>query len=178
MEGAGWCARPYLEVYYVRNWTIKSGLCGAALLLATATPALAQGTVGAGLSFLHDDGATASGIMIDYSTAKAATDKATLGLAGDFGLNHFAGATITSYLGGVRVNIPGNEKVKPFAQFLVGAEHCCGGTGTALQPGAGVDVVVSPTLNFRAQIDFRSVRDNGETFNEQRFTFGVSMPLR
>jgi hypothetical protein len=161
----------------VRNWKMNTVVCGAALMLATAVPAFAQGTVGAGLSFLHDDGDTATGVTVDYSTAKPATDKATWGLVGDFGLNHFNGGTVTSYLGGVRVVIPGSAKVKPFAQFVIGAEHCCGVTDLAYQPGAGVDVVISPTLNFRAQVDFRSVRDNGDTFNEQRYTFGVSMPV-
>lgn len=161
----------------MRIGNVKSVVCGAALLLATAVPAFAQGTLGAGLSFLHDDGATATGITVDYSNVKAAADKATVGFVGDFGLNHFDGATVTSYMGGVRVGIPGNAKVHPFAQFVLGAEHCCGDSNFALQPGVGVDIPINPTLNFRAQIDFRTVRVDGASFNEQRYTFGVSVPV-
>jgi hypothetical protein len=156
---------------------MKNVLFGGAFLLATAAPAFAQGTVGAGLSFLHDDGATATGITIDYSNVKPSTDKATVGFVGDFGLNHFDGATVTSYLGGVRVGIPGSARVHPFAQFVLGAEHCCGDSNFAFQPGVGVDIPINPTLNFRAQIDFRTVRVDGTSFNEQRYTFGVSLPV-
>jgi opacity protein-like surface antigen len=137
----------------------------------------AQGTVGAGLSFLHDDGATATGFTIDYASVKPATDKATFGFVGDFGLNKFDGGTVTSYLGGVRVAIPGSAKVKPFAQFVLGAEHCCDSTNLTLQPGAGVDIAVSPTLSVRVQIDFRNVRFDGGSANEQRYTFGVAIPV-
>ena len=84
---------------------------------------------------------------------------------------------MTSYLGGVRVAIPGNANVHPFAQFVLGAEHCCSSTDFALQPGVGVDIPINPTLNFRAQIDFRTVRVDGASFNEQRYSFGVSMPV-
>jgi hypothetical protein len=166
-----------LEVRYVRIGSVKSVLIGSAFLLATAAPVFAQGTVGAGLSFLHDDGATATGFTIDYASVKPATDKATFGFVGDFGLNKFDGGTVTSYLGGVRVAIPGNAKVKPFAQFVIGAEHCCGSTDLAFQPGAGVDFAVSPTLDVRVQVDFRTVRADGDTFNAQRYTFGIAIPV-
>jgi hypothetical protein len=166
-----------LEVRDVRIGSVKNILFGSALLLATAAPVFAQGTVGAGLSFLHDDGATATGFTIDYASVKPATDKATFGFVGDFGLNKFDGGTVTSYLGGVRVAIPGNAKVKPFAQFVLGAEHAGGETDFALQPGAGVDFVVSPTLDVRVQIDFRNVRFDGGSVNGQRYTFGVAIPI-
>jgi hypothetical protein len=154
---------------------MKSALLGTVFLLATA-PAYAQGVVGAGISFLHD-GSTATGVTIDYSSVGAATDKPAFGFVGDFGLNHFDGATVTSYLGGVRVAIPGADKVKPFAQFLIGAEHCCDSTNLTIQPGVGVDIPINPTLNFRAQIDFRHVSFDGGSTNGQRYTFGVSLPV-
>jgi hypothetical protein len=161
----------------VRIGSVKNVLFGSALLLATAAPVFAQGTVGAGLSFLHGDGATATGFTIDYSSVTPATDKATFGFVGDFGLNKFEGATVTSYLGGVRVAIPGSAKVKPFAQFLIGAEHCCESTDLALQPGVGVDFAVSPSLDVRVQVDFRNVRYDGGSTNTQRYTFGVAIPV-
>ncbi|MEO8482417.1 MAG: hypothetical protein ABI634_09430 [Acidobacteriota bacterium] len=161
----------------MRIGKMKSVLCGAAFLLATAAPAFAQGTVGAGISFLHGTGDTAPGVTIDYSNVKPAVDRATVGFVGDFGLNRSNGVTLTSYQGGVRVGIPGNAKVHPFAQFVVGAEHCCSSTNFTLQPGVGVDIPINETLNFRAQIDFRTVRVDGASFNEQRYTFGVSLPV-
>lgn len=159
------------------NWKLKSVFVASALLLATAGSAHAQGTVGAGVSFLHSDGGTANGFTVDYSSVGGAKDKAAVGIVGDFGLSRDNGVTGTSYLGGVRVAIPGNEKVKPFAQFLLGAEHCCATTNFAWQPGAGVDIAINANLNVRAQVDFRRVRADGLDFNEQRYTFGVSVPL-
>lgn len=157
---------------------VMTGLfLGAALMAVSAVPAAAQGTVGVGLSFLHDDGATATGLMVDYSTAKPEAGKVAVGLVGDLGLNHFDGANVTSFLGGVRVAGMAGEKASVFGQFLIGAEHCCGSTDLAFQPGVGVDIPLTPTLNFRFQLDFRTVRFAGNNFNEQRYTFGVSLPI-
>ena len=89
----------------------------------------------------------------------------------------FDGATVTSYLGGIRVRGNLNDKIAPFGQFLVGAEHCCGSTETTFQPGVGIDFAINPTLNFRAQVDFRTVRYAEDDLNSQRYTFGISIPL-
>lgn len=146
---------------------------------STMTSSNDPAVVAAGISFLHDDATTAAGFAVDVAKDFMHNDRIGIGGVGDFGLNHFDGATVTSYMGGARVNflIP-DAKVKPFAQFLIGAEHCCGTTDFAQQLGGGVDIAINPKFNFRAQIDFwRHVKDDFGSFNEQRFWFGVSMPV-
>jgi hypothetical protein len=171
------------------------GVCATSAVMALlAVPAMAQSkpaasstmtsssdpvVVGAGISFLHDDGSTATGFAVDVAKDFMHNDRIAIGGVGDFGLNHFDGANVTSYLGGARVSfLLTNPKVKPFAQFLIGAEHCCGETDFATQLGGGVDIAINPKFNFRAQIDFwRHVNVTLGSFNEQRFVFGISMPV-
>jgi hypothetical protein len=45
-----------------------------------------------------------------------------------------------------------------------------------LQPGFGLDVVISRMLNFRGQIDFRSLGYT-PSYTEPRLWFGVSTSL-
>jgi hypothetical protein len=136
--------------------------------------------VAAGISFLHDSGGTAPGFAVDVAKSFVHNDRITIGGVGDFGLNHRDGLTLTSYAGGARVTflIP-DAKVRPFAQLLIGAEHCCGNTNFVWSPGGGVDIPFTPKLSFRAQIDFRHVSLGNDLggINEQRFWFGISMPI-
>ncbi len=161
----------------MRSLFIKSFLFGSAFLLAAAVPVAAQGTVGVGVSFLHDSSETAPGFTLDYSQPVVSNDGVSVAAVGDFGLNKFDGATATSYLGGVRVLGNVSEQVGVFGQFLLGAEHCCDSTEFAFQPGFGIDIAINPQVNFRAQVDFRTVRFEGENFNSQRYTFGISVPV-
>jgi hypothetical protein len=156
---------------------VKTILASSSLLLALAVPAAAQGQLGAGISFLRDTSETGAGVTVDYAYPIVPLTRGAIAVVGDFGLNKFDGATLTSYLGGIRVRGNLNDKVAPFGQFLVGAQHCCGETDTTIQPGVGIDFAINPTLNFRAQVDFRNVRFSGTSYNSQRYTFGISMPL-
>lgn len=156
---------------------VKTILASSSLLLALAVPAAAQGQLGAGISFLHDSSETAPGFTVDYAYPIVPLTRGAIAVVGDFGLNKFDGATATSYLGGIRVRGNLNDKIAPFGQFLVGAEHCCGSTDTTFQPGVGIDFAINPTLNFRAQVDFRTVRYPEDDLNSQRYTFGISIPL-
>ena len=166
----------YRRLHYVNIVNVKTALVSSALLLGLAVPAAAQGQLGAGISFL-DSSSTGAGVTVDYAYPIVPLTRGAVSVVGDFGLNRFDGATVTSYLAGLRVRGNLNSRVAPFGQFLVGAEHCCGSTETALQPGFGVDFAITPTLNFRAQVDFRTVRYEGDDSNDQRYTFGVSLPL-
>ena len=153
----------------------------SALLVATAAPAFAQDSIGAGVSFYDDDIETGVGFNVDYSKAFVGNDQVALAAVGEFGLNRFdeGDVTATSYLGGVRVQGALANRVLPFGQFLIGAEHCCDATNLALQPGFGVDIAIGPRVNLRAQVDFRNVRyedDINETY--QRYTVGISLPLQ
>jgi hypothetical protein len=152
---------------------------GTALLLASAIPAAAQGTLGVGVSFLHEEGFTATGFDVNYSGDISRMDKAAFGWVGDFSL-HRSGEfdeTVTIYQGGVRYTAMPNETVNVFGQFLLGGWHCCGFTDFVLTPGAGVTVAINPKWNVLAQIDFPLVQDEFDNFNETRFTIGVSTRL-
>jgi hypothetical protein len=174
----------------VRSRTVAKITILTALMFALAAPAAAQNRnkpgndaddkplFGVGLSFLHDAGATATGIAADIRLPDFnKSDNFGLGIVGDVGFNHFSGATILSIGGGVRATFkPMNQKLRPFIQVLIGIEHCCGETDLYFSPGGGIDFAINPNLNVRAQIDFRHV--NGPIgFNETRFWFGVSLPL-
>src|SRR5688572_7421837 len=159
----------YRRLHYVNIVNVKTVLVSSALLLGLAVPAAAQGQLGAGISFL-DSSSTGAGVTVDYAYPIVPLTQGAVSVVGDFGLNKFDGATVTSYLAGLRVRANLNSRVAPFGQFLVGVERCCDSTETALQPGVGVDFAINPTLNFRAQVDFRTVRAEGESFNSQRYT--------
>jgi hypothetical protein len=156
---------------------VKTVLGTSALLLALATPAVAQGQLGAGLSFIDGEGGTGTGVTIDYAHPIVPLTQGTIAVVGDFGLNRFDGETVTSYLGGLRVRGNLNDRISPFGQFLLGVEQCCDSTDTALQPGFGIDFTVNPRLNVRAQVDFRTIRYDGGNYTDPRYTFGISMPL-
>lgn len=163
----------------MRNSSVKVVLAGLALVCALAAPAAAQGSgtsVGANLTFLNDGDNTATGVAIDVAKIIAAPSVAVVG---EFGLNKFEGATITSYLGGVRF-YPALEgtSVKPFVQALVGLEHCCDENAFAFQVGGGIEVPITPTVNFRAQYDFRRSNYEGTGYNQNRFGFGVVFPIQ
>jgi hypothetical protein len=153
---------------------VKGSILAASLILASAAPAAAQGELGAGLSFLHDSESTGTGFTVDYAQSLGSP---TVKLVGDLGLNRFEGTTVSSYLGGVRVQGAIHERASLFGQFLIGGENCCDSTDLAFQPGVGLNIAINPMLNLRAQVDFRTVRFEGENFNSQRYTVGVSIPV-
>lgn len=62
-------------------------------------------------------------------------------------------------LGGMRIAF-GTGRLEPFAQLLLGAEHCCdpGQYGLAIQPGLGLTGWFTSVLGARATVDFRASR--------------------
>ncbi len=72
-------------------------------------------------------------------------------------------------------------RVTPFAQVLLGGSHISGGvqfdgaltTGFTYQPGAGIDVAVTPTLALRVQGDYRVVRTEGHNGKASRILAGL-----
>src|SRR4029079_3407534 len=87
-----------------------------------------------------------------------------------------SGSTAASYMGGVRVGGRA-QRVRPYAQFTVGVEHCCGSRDFACAPTVGLAIPVNRMLNVRAQVDFRTVVLTDSHVNEQRYWFGVSLPV-
>lgn len=150
---------------------VKGMFLAAALVAALAAPAAAQDGLGAGISFLGDDGGT--GFLVDYSkpfqTQKTST---RLGWVGE--LSYFPGDFSTLMVeGGVRASGPAGEKINWLAHGMVGIIHqsvdfndgfgglcdafdvdCSAShTGGVLTIGGGIEYALSPTAGVRGQLD-------------------------
>lgn len=94
-----------------------------------------------------------------------------LGLTADFGGYHVGqigstsvDSTLSTYLFGPRVRLPGTTHLRPFAQLLFGVAHATGSTGFAgadthnafaMAVGGGVDVPATHHLGFRlVEVDY------------------------
>lgn len=163
----------------MRNRIVCGLLLVAAILSVSVRSAAAQEKsvlVGVGVSFLHDDTVTYKGFAADVAKDIKMMDNASVSVVGDIGF-YSNEITISSYAGGIRVTGQAGSKAGIFGQFLIGAEHCCGQTNLLLAPGVGLDYVLTPRLNVRAEINFNNVRFDGGSFNEQRYFFGISTKL-
>ena len=96
---------------------------------------------------------------------------------GEIGLNHFENDTLSSYMGGIRFSGSYSRKFSPFAQVLLGVEHCCGYTDFAIQPGGGVDITASRRFAVRAQVDWRHVTQTADDADGLRVAVGLVFPL-
>ncbi|HKB13039.1 MAG TPA: hypothetical protein VKD69_20385 [Vicinamibacterales bacterium] len=130
----------------------------------------------------HETGSTsASGAHFDIaSTVKR--DVPFVGAVGEIGFNSLQGGTVSSFMGGPRLRFPNaNATVLPFAQFLLGLYHCgiCNINDFAIQGGGGLDfkAVPSGAIRIRAQVDFRHVFDDVQSFSPVRVSAGVVIPL-
>ena len=102
-------------------------------------------------------------------------------LAGEVGVNHFEGANVSSFLGGLRLRLPNmGPNVLPFLQVLLGLYHCgtCNINDFALQGGGGLDFrLARRSPRIRAQVDVRHMFDKVEDFNAVRVSLGLVFPL-
>lgn len=88
---------------------------------------------------------------------------------------------VFTFMAGPRIATRAMSRATPFAQFLLGGSHISGGvqfdgaltTGFTYQPGAGVDVYLTPTLGLRLQGDYRVVRTEGNNGGASRFLAGI-----
>jgi opacity protein-like surface antigen len=88
---------------------------------------------------------------------------------------------VFTFMAGPRVSTRAMSRAMPFAQILLGGSHISGGvqfdgaltTGFTYQPGAGVDLYLTPTLGLRVQGDYRVVRTEGNNGGASRFLAGV-----
>lgn len=162
---------------------VKAALVAGVLTAAMVAPAAAQSetSVGANLTFLReegDPGETGAGFSVELARGIAPN----VAVLGEFGLNSFDGATITSYLAGVRYLPAVEAAFRPFVQALIGAERFSpegfdSESAFAFQLGGGVEVPLNDRVNFRAQYDYRRTSYDGEGFNGHRFGVGVVLPL-
>lgn len=182
----------------MRIKSLKIFASSCALVLALAAPAAAQGQLGAGVSFLHDE-ETGTGFTVDYSRVFRPMEPGNLGWVADLSLHNFDGGRVTSIMGGVRYGRPANERVDWFGQALIGiarssptgdlADLCeeledefdedlgCSSTDLAFAPGVGINVALTPRVNFRAQFDLMFIATPEESTTATRFWFGVSFPI-
>jgi hypothetical protein len=88
---------------------------------------------------------------------------------------------LLAVLGGARVRLLHASRTTLFGQALVGIERFSEPgfeqNGFAFQPGAGVDVRLWKSLGVRAQLDYRSVHQGGDAYNEVRVTVGALLYL-
>lgn len=107
-------------------------------------------------------------------------DAPFVGPVGEVGFNHFDGGTVADVMGGLRIRANTDYSFLPFAQGLVGLYHCgvCNINDFALQLGAGVDFRTgNPNIRVRLQFDYRRVFDSVASFNAERFSAGIVLPL-
>jgi hypothetical protein len=172
------------------------------LVLLCALPASAQTPrfeLSAGYSFLRDQDraedfpagwfASAAGNVTNWVAAVAEVGGSQRNCndcqRGPFTSETFRGTDrnlrVFTFMAGPRIATRAMSRAMPFAQFLLGGSHISGGvqfdgaltTGFAYQPGAGVDLYLTPTLGLRVQGDYRVVRTEGNNGGASRFLLGV-----
>jgi hypothetical protein len=160
----------------------------AALLLFAASSASAQSTdpyfstLSASYDLVYHQHSDVSDLGAHFDGAVTVKrDAPIIGVAGEVGVNHFAGATVSSYLAGARLRIPaGDERFLPFVQVLLGLYHCgtCKENDFAVQVGGGLDIrIPDKNFRFRTQFDVRHVYADVIGFDAVRLTGGIVFPL-
>jgi hypothetical protein len=160
-------------------------LAGAVLLFVNPVSAQSRDPFFTDLSanydfIYHEPGATSNaGAHFDVaSTMKR--DAPFVGPVGELGFNHFDGGTVVDVMGGLRIRANTDYSFLPFAQGLVGLYHCgvCDINDFALQLGGGVDFrTPNRNIRVRVQFDYRRVFDSVASFNAERVSAGVVLPL-
>ena len=170
---------------------VNGSLVGLACVCAFATTAYAgedtKVEVAGGYSFLNDT--TASQTLNGWFASVGGYFNPAVGVVAEVGGNYTTvtvlGTSVSvsefSFMAGPKFAAHANPRVTPFGQFLVGGTHVSGGalglsvseTDFALQPGAGVDVALTPSVGLRLEGDYRAIYSNGSTVNNFRFLLGI-----
>ena len=175
--------------------TLTTLILASTIFLAAPAPAAAQGTLGAGVSFLHDSDAenTATGLTVDFFQGVREQEDLTFGWVGDLGWHPDDSQNLFSLMAGARVLGNTNPNFDWFGQFLAGfmrssasgdaEEVCdaldieCDSTGFSFGPGVGVNIPITERVSVRGQFDLLWFTHDGDTSAAQRFWFGVSLPV-
>jgi hypothetical protein len=88
---------------------------------------------------------------------------------------------VFTFMAGPRFAARQLPRVTPFAQLLLGGSHISGGvqfdgaltTGFTYQPGAGIDLNLTPTVGLRVQADYRVIRTEGHSGKASRLLAGL-----
>ncbi|MGE3511025.1 MAG: hypothetical protein AB7N65_19310 [Vicinamibacterales bacterium] len=135
--------------------------------------------VGVAYDLVLNEWNEASNVGLHFDVAKRFIEGNNMSVAGvgEIGFNHFENFTLSNYLGGVRFSGNYSRRFSPFAQFLLGAEHCCDTTDFAIQPGVGIDFPWSTRFAIRGQVDWRHVYTDLDDADGLRIGVGVVIPL-
>ena len=171
-------------------------LSGAAPLFAADTPRF---EIAGAYAFLHDSERSET-FPAGFAVAATGNINTWVGVVAEVGGNYdvcnncqrgpFASGVfrgqdlhirLLSWLGGPRIASHAASVVTPFAHVLFGGTHMSGGTefdgalntGFTYQPGAGLDVRVTPKVGVRLQGDYRIIRTTGHNNKESRFLAGI-----
>jgi opacity protein-like surface antigen len=172
----------------VRKRLASLVLSGIVLLGVAAAPAAAQQPTSAdaydlNVGALYDvalnewNDTSNVGLHLDVAMRFLRGGSMNVAGVGEIGFNHFEDYTLSNYMGGVRFAGNYSRRFSPFAQFLLGAEHCCDSTNFAIQPGVGVDIPWKPRFAFRGQVDWRHVYSDLDDADGLRVAVGVVFPL-
>jgi len=124
-----------------------------------------------------------------YTVGWAATSAFRLGgsrvsAVGEFGISYRSNdfdetQTLMAALGGARFTLYRSNRLAFFAQALAGlerfAEPGLSQSALAVQPGAGIDLYVSPNVFIRAQGDYRWSQPGDATFHAYRVLAGLGV---
>jgi hypothetical protein len=156
----------------------------SALLCAISVPLAAQESAGAayttetsvGYSFLRDVGENArAGMLVDFGKQV----RTNVSVVGEVALNHFSTfeETYSQFAGGVRFGVPVSDRLRPFAQVMVGVQREFGSNGLNIQPGVGVSVRIARRIDAKIQGDFPLLRWEGENYKQFRLNAGIGLRL-
>ena len=182
---------------------MRVGGAVACLFLLGAAPLYAQGTpraeLSGGYSFMHDADRGEDFSKGWYASA-VGNINSWIGVATEIGGNYrtcakcergpftsqtFRGTDlhlkVYTYMAGPRFASHAISAVTPFAQFLFGGSHASGGfqfdgalnTGLTYQPGAGIEINVTPKVGVQLEGDYRLIRTKGRDNKQSRFLAGV-----
>jgi opacity protein-like surface antigen len=174
----------------------RAAIVGLAVSFAVlARPAAAQDApraeIGAGYSAMRDSDAEAW-FPVGWVADVAVNPFSWLGLVAEAGGHYktidFDGFDVDlqvhTVMGGARLTVRGNRRVRPFGQVLAGAarESFDGVSQNvfALQPGAGVNLYFTDNVGARLQGDVRGLYDKDEEdwSGEARLSVGVLIAIR
>ena len=172
----------------MRNRVAFVILSTLSLFAATAAPVLAQQapssgaydlSVGALYDPVFNEYSDASNVGFHFDVAKRFIkgDKMNAAGVGEVGFNHFESATLSSFMGGLRFAGNYSSKFSPFAQVLLGVEHCCGSSQFAIQSGGGIDLPWKQQFAIRVQGDWRHVNGAVDDGDGLRIGIGIVFPM-
>lgn len=172
----------------MRNRVVSAILSSVVLLCAAVRPVAAQQPTTSqefdlSASAIYDvvlnEYTEASNLGAHFDVAKRFLrgDDLAVSALGEFGFNHFENFTLSSYAGGIRFASTSSAKLSPFVQILMGAEHCCGSTEFAIQPGGGLDFPWKQQFAVRVQADWRHVNGTLDDADGLRIGIGIVFPL-